>query len=56
MITNLCGNCDYALITASGKRRCCRFSKQVSESDTCDEYFNYKKTQIYNQIKDVLMR
>ncbi len=50
MITNLCGNCDFSRITTSGVRRCCRFSKEVSETDTCDKYFNYRKTEIYNNL------
>lgn len=57
MQTNLCGNCDYALTTATGARLCVRHNIYVAIDGTaCKGYFNYKKNLIYNKIKDVLMR
>lgn len=55
METNLCGNCDYALMTATGARFCVRHNVYVAIDGTaCMGYFNRKKNQIYNQIKDAL--
>ena len=55
MQTNLCGNCDYALLTATGARLCVRHNIYVAIDGTaCMGYFNSKKNQIYNQIKDAL--
>lgn len=57
METNLCGNCDYALITACGFRMCVRHRMYVTEdAPACKGYFNYNKTRICNQIKHNLTK
>lgn len=53
---NMCGNCDYALLTACGFRMCIRHRMYVTDTFTCPGYFSSKKTQIYNQIKHNLTK
>lgn len=55
METNLCGNCEYALKTATGAKMCVRHKRLVEDDYyACSDYYNYKKNKIYNQIKEVL--
>ena len=50
MNTNICGNCDFSRYDMTGNLRCCRFSHNVLLDESCPEYFNYRKTQIYNKL------
>lgn len=56
MNDNICGNCDYCNTSRvkDGKVRCKRYSAYVDIEGVCHEYFNAKKSQIYNQLLDVL--
>lgn len=47
MQDNFCGNCDYCDKKANAVHRKARI---VKETDTCEHYFNIKKTEIYNLI------
>lgn len=47
---NICGNCDYCDKT---RMRCIAKHEAVKETDTCEHYFNIKKTEIYNLILNV---
>lgn len=47
MNTNICGNCDYC---DKKQMRCIAKHETVKETDSCEHYFNIKKTEIYNLI------
>ena len=55
MNTNICGNCEYCLKTATATLMCVKHRIYVTEdTDACNSYFNYRKTQIYNKILNTL--
>lgn len=47
MQDNICGNCDYC---DKKQMRCIAKHESVKETDSCQHYFNIKKTEIYNLI------
>lgn len=47
MNDNICGNGDYC---DKKQMRCIARHEIVKETDTCERYFNIKKTEIYNLI------
>lgn len=47
MQDNICGNCDYC---DKIRMRCIAKHEFVKETDSCQYYFNIKKTEIYNLI------